>query len=310
MCPTSCTTDGDCTTTAYCNSSQCEPRFANGTACTASDECMSNVCSHVCQGTTPLGATCSNNSECVSNVCMDGVCCNNACAGQCEACDVSGSAGTCTAVTGAPHGARTCTGEGTMCGGQCDGTDVAACSYPTTKTACGSTCSKNEETDSTCDGQGGCVQGRAHTCDNFICANSSTCKTSCVSDVDCIVGFACLSGKCQPGGSICIDSQTSKNDTQVDGGVTHCAPYICEDDAGTCLQRCKSVSDCVAPSVCNSNGQCVAPPTANSGSSGGCATARGEASGGGIEGWLFGVALVVARRRRRGATAHASEVGA
>lgn len=42
---------------------------------------------------------CTTNAECHSGVCADGVCCDRACDGQCEACNLAESAGTCTAKT-------------------------------------------------------------------------------------------------------------------------------------------------------------------------------------------------------------------
>src|SRR5205807_8334393 len=50
-----------------------------------------NECSgaQVCDGaggcTLPDGAACSGNSQCLSNFCVDGVCCDSACVGNCEA---------------------------------------------------------------------------------------------------------------------------------------------------------------------------------------------------------------------------------
>ena len=41
------------------------------------------------------GDPCTAGSECTSGFCADGVCCNAVCIGECVACNVSGSAGTC-----------------------------------------------------------------------------------------------------------------------------------------------------------------------------------------------------------------------
>jgi alpha-tubulin suppressor-like RCC1 family protein len=78
------------------------------------------------------GESCTAGAGCLSGFCADGVCCNTACTGQCEFCnDVQ--PGTCGPVTGTPKGNRSaCTGDGTACGGTCDGTTLATCVYPTT----------------------------------------------------------------------------------------------------------------------------------------------------------------------------------
>ncbi|WP_245591992.1 choice-of-anchor A family protein [Cystobacter fuscus] len=79
----------------------------------------------------PTGSTCSSATNCLSGSCVDGVCCNTSCTEQCMACNVPGSVGTCSPVTGAPVGDRpACAAGDSVCGGSCDGTG-ASCSHPT-----------------------------------------------------------------------------------------------------------------------------------------------------------------------------------
>jgi hypothetical protein len=59
------------------------------------------------------GELCGAGSECSSTFCKDGVCCNNACDGQCRTCET----GTCVNVTRRPdppdcYGTMTCNAAG------------------------------------------------------------------------------------------------------------------------------------------------------------------------------------------------------
>lgn len=76
-----------------------------------------------------LGTACGDQGECKSGFCVDGVCCNSTCDGQCNACDVAGSAGTCSPVIGAaPHGSRPQCAGNLACGesGACYDTCVSS----------------------------------------------------------------------------------------------------------------------------------------------------------------------------------------
>ncbi|HMY17251.1 MAG TPA: VCBS repeat-containing protein, partial [Polyangium sp.] len=121
-----------CTSTAECISNYCADGFCCGNICNLSCMACSNakkgygfngVCENIsngqdpdnecglsCNGSgacvkAPNGTSCSSAAECTSGHCIDGVCCNNACTGACNACDVPGSIGTCTANCAPP-----CTG--------------------------------------------------------------------------------------------------------------------------------------------------------------------------------------------------------
>ena len=79
---------------------------ASGSVVAGSYTIASVTANHAVTGTfkKALANACGGNGECHSGNCVDGVCCNSACTGQCQACDVAGSVGTCTTVSGAPHG--------------------------------------------------------------------------------------------------------------------------------------------------------------------------------------------------------------
>jgi len=48
-----------------------------------------------------VGSSCASNAQCGSGFCVSGVCCNNTCSGQCDACNVPGSMGVCTNICSA-----------------------------------------------------------------------------------------------------------------------------------------------------------------------------------------------------------------
>ena len=75
-CPTSCVTDANCVVTAHCELGICAPDRPPGGSCSRPQDCQDG------------------------NSCVDATCCTTSCSGQCERCNVPGSAGTCTAIAG------------------------------------------------------------------------------------------------------------------------------------------------------------------------------------------------------------------
>jgi uncharacterized repeat protein (TIGR01451 family) len=172
-CPTTCASDAACASGYYCGDGSCTAKKSQGAACTASNQCTNGLC-------------------------VDGYCCNSACTNQCQACDVSEHVGTCTNVTGAPHGARTaCAGDGTICAGSCDGNSASACVYPSTDVSCRTaTCASGTATRAAaCAGTGSCPAIQQDNCGVYVCG-STACKTSCTANSDCTTGYLCSSGAC------------------------------------------------------------------------------------------------------------------
>ncbi len=275
-CATSCQNDAECIGDTFCDASTCTPLLANGTAC-------------------------DDASDCSSGFCVDRVCCETNCTGQCEACDVAGSEGTCSAVTGPPHGARPpCTvGTSAECLGQCDGSNRAVCVYPGTSTLCGATaCDGNVFKPYRCDGLGGCQQATTVDCGAYACDSAAkSCKTSCTTDGDCASGAVCNTGagQCAQAGATCIDDHTLRNP---DGTEEDCEPYRCSGTS--CRDGCTISEECATGFVCDGTECKPSDPTgASSGDEGGCGCRAPR--GRGTAPWALLVALAALARMGAGA---------
>ncbi len=276
-CAASCAADSDCSDTAYCGTSgACVAKDTNGTSCTETRTCASGLC-------------------------VDGVCCDKACSGQCEACDVATALGTCSPVSGAPHGARdACPGatNGDPCTARtCDGsTSTTTCAgYVGVDVKCREqSCSGGTEiSEATCDGTGECPPEKTHTCEPFTCG-AAACLATCTADADCVGGTRCENGKCVSGAT-CDDHIV----TGADGTTTDCTPYLCEA-SGNCMTSCTNTTDCVTGYLCG-DGVCVATSDGGGASdTGGCGC---RAAGTGTREAPLGAGLMllglVALRRRR-----------
>ena len=105
-----------------------------------------------------LGTACGAQGECKSGICVDGVCCNSACDGQCNACDVTGSVGTCSTVSNeAPHGSRPKCENNLACGaGSCYSTCTSGEQCAAGSLCAGGACVSAEEYKLTGGGLLGC----------------------------------------------------------------------------------------------------------------------------------------------------------
>ena len=208
------------------------------------------------------GHPCSAASGCLAGFCVDGVCCNTPCTDTCAACDVIGSVGTCTPVSGTPHGSRgPCSGVvGGSCGQACDGARTAACSYPPTSVTCGvDACTGGTETHAgSCDGAGKCT-GTTIDCAGFAC-DAKVCKKSCTLNTDCASGYFCSGAACMPLEGI---GKPCKSTTDCVSGSS-CTDGVCCASAG-----CGVGSSCngVHPGTCSKNdgGACAADGECGSG---------------------------------------------
>lgn len=275
FCSPGCNVTGDCDATGWCDTTQPTPGW-NGT----------------CAKKKVDGAPCGADDQCDSPQCVDGVCCDAACTGQCQACDIPGLNGKCTKI-GAPNDPQDvhpnadgvlspprvgCDGfvEGTRttCTGACSGGDT--CSYPDDMTLLhGDECADDPEggpstlTKFPCNGLGSFMPD-AGDCAGFTCADATTCKTECTTDADCILDFVCTAGQCvKLTGPLCDGIDTLRQPADQGGYVVCPDNYACPAGATACLTSCESVLDCVThdeanPIVCAdvdaAEKQCVPTP--------------------------------------------------
>jgi hypothetical protein len=186
LCDGDCTVDVDCVEGSFCSAGVCAEVLGDGEACDHAEMCSSGRC-------------------------VDGVCCDSDCTGQCEACDVEGSEGVCTAVSGDPHGGRDACGGSGECAGSCDGTETDECTMPGDETECSEgTCEDGVMTPpGTCDGAGWCEDVEDVPCDPYVCADEHECLTSCEDVEDCAEGLECEDAECVPA--------SADGDADVDG---------------------------------------------------------------------------------------------
>ena len=193
----------------------------------------------------PDKKTCTSGSECASGICSEGYCCNRACTGQCEACDVGGREGVCITISGeAPHGTKPSCGTYVQCGpgGACATACAsdAACAATTAYCTSGNVCAPKKTNGA------GCTFGNECTSGN--CVDGVCCNTTCI-------------GQCYA----CAETGSVGTCTAVDGAPrgtrSACtAPYACA--AGSCASGCTKDAECASTSYCETSSNTCKPKLA------------------------------------------------
>ncbi|WP_170319748.1 hypothetical protein [Polyangium spumosum] len=230
-CATDCGSDGDCAPGKYCD--------------VASGQCLDKK---------PIGEACPANkpNQCESGFCADGVCCDAACEGACEACSAARTGATDGACAPIPDGADPdgeCPELGaSSCGtdGACDG--AGACRFHAAGTVCAAgSCAGGVRTNpDTCDGMGSCVDQGTTSCAPFTCSGNE-CASACTLDAQCAQGSYCAAGACV----------TKKSAGASCSGANQCASGFCVDGvccSSSCTGVCQACS--VAKKGAGTNGAC------------------------------------------------------
>jgi hypothetical protein len=219
------------------------------------NECAAGACDGTGVCRKDNGQTCAAGTDCLSNFCVDGVCCNAVCGALCQACNVTGSVGTCAnvpnngdpaneCVNGACNGAGQCkldVGQPCTTGGDCLNNtcvDGFCCN-----TACAATC-QGCSMAKTGAANGTCANITANTDPENECAGTTTCNGS---------------GMCNklPNGSSCTLAGECSSNLCVDGV---CCGTACGGTCQACnvagnLGTCTPIPSGTDPSnECNGNG--------------------------------------------------------
>lgn len=264
-----CDSHGNCPSDYQCQNRccTCQTACTGDGGCPAPLNCAGNGC--CIHGGLQPGQSCTENSKCASGHCVDDVCCNTACGGNCDRCNLSGFEGTCKLVDDA------CTGNCDKCGlsGNCEA-DSTHCSGDCVLCTGGGNafdCTANEDGCSPCmdcagsgksfnctavlDGTGDMVG--ANTCDS---STTFCCGGSCV-DVGAEYGSGCGTGECSGGTWGC--NGTTQHCSSHGKPCDHCVAgsdkwrdAACTSAHGT---ACNTVSeqDCDACTSCKDAGSTV-----------------------------------------------------
>ncbi|MDY7229154.1 choice-of-anchor A family protein [Hyalangium rubrum] len=293
--------------TAWCGAAgtqTCDPatcgygECASASCCRADADCGGGS---FCEGSTCAaqrenGESCSSANQCASGQCVDGVCCNGACDGACDACNLTGSVGTCgftPATVRCRDSAGTCDVE-EYCTGM--SASCPADIFLSAGTAC--TPDGNSCTLDMCNGSGHCAHppapvgvscndGNACTTGD-VCNGAGTCGGSTLScnsppDAQCYQSAGtCTDGACsytpKSAGTSCNDGNTCTTGDVCNGAGTCGGTALscnsppdaqCYQFAGTCTNgacsytpkpagtSCNDGSSCTSEDVCNGAGSCT-----------------------------------------------------
>src|SRR4029079_4633009 len=122
-----------------------------------------------------IGLTCTTGSQCASGFCANGVCCDTACTNQCQACNLTGSVGTCSNKTAGTtcNDSNACTTGETCQAGACTGGTTVTCTTDQCHTigacvpATGCPAPVNKTNGTTCNDANACTTGE--TCQSGTC---------------------------------------------------------------------------------------------------------------------------------------------
>ncbi len=191
-----------------------------------------------------IGGTCQINADCSSGFCVDGVCCNTACLGTCQACSAAtkgqGADGTCgNVIAGTPDKINCPSQAPSTCGddGTCDGN--GACRLYAAGTPCRPSAGDCDVAES-CPGAGKACPPDVVLSANTACpsgADTNVCTLDICdgTDVACQHPPASSATLCRASAGVCdIDDYCTGTSTTCPADAKQPSTYVCRTSAGEC----------------------------------------------------------------------------
>lgn len=213
----------------------------------------------------PDGTACTDGAECAAGNCIDGVCCESACDGTCEACVAAltgGTDGECSTVLAAdPEDECEATGcQSGACGS-------GACELLPASTVCRAAAAACDVAE-VCDGVSPLCPTDAVASEGTTCRPvAGDCDVAEVCDggsTDCPVDGFSAGTVCRSVAGACDLSESCSGTSPVcpadafspAGTASTCGAYVCGGASGTCPTSCATHADCATGNVCQ-DGSCV-----------------------------------------------------
>lgn len=236
------------------------------------------------------GTGCSVAADCDSGFCADGVCCNTACGADCSACDVAGSVGTCSPISGEPHGGRDC-GAYLCDAGACRTSCSSAAECVAGHYCGGGQCQPLKALGASCAADNECTS--AH-CIDAVCCDSACAGlcTACAAAMKASGGDGTCGpaadgtdprGSCAP--PTCTGDALTEHLCNGAGAcrdqASSCVPFQCNAAGDACDATCTTDNDCGGTSFyCNDQGRCAAKKPRGEACSGSGECAQGTCADG------------------------------
>ncbi len=191
-----------------------------------------------------LGEACAAATECGSGQCVDGVCCETACDGTCEACNLPTLVGKCMPIPdgedpqnecptiplpeAGPEDAGIIFDDGGDAGDNPDATVVDPDAAPPFELPDGGVTTEDNQCAGKCNGKRACAfPGKERTCGSVVCGNKTTQgRAACDGEGHCLFGS-------EP-----------------------CEAYACPDGKAGCVKTCAGPDDCLATHFCDPSNTC------------------------------------------------------